>query len=108
MGQLGGETCREQGPQMPGEGQGWCWRQVDSGVAPPDPGHAAHLCLAGHAEATSWLWAASAGGPPFLPCLDYAVTSSDWGSIWSLCQPDWLIGGPALHVSGRGGELAHP
>lgn len=82
---------------------------MDSGVAPPDPGHTASMCLAGHGEATSWLWAASAGGPPFLPCLDYAVTFSDRGSIWSLCQPDWLIRGPALHVSGRGGgELALP
>lgn len=42
-----------------GEWEGWCWRQVDSGVAPPNSGHSASTCLAGHGEAVSRPWAAS-------------------------------------------------
>lgn len=113
---LGGGGCGTAGRgDLQGEGPTDAWRVtgllLEAGGFRGSPSRSWPYCQ----YVSSWAWGSHflalgypCWWPSFLPCLHYAVTFSHRGSIWSLCQPDWLIRA-ALHVSGRGGgELAHP
>ena len=110
----GGGGCGTAGRgDLQGEGPTDAWRVtglvLEAGGFRGSPSRSWPYCQ----YVSSWAWGSHflalgcpCWWPSFLPCLHYAVTFSHRGSIWSLCQPDWLIRA-ALHVSGRGGgELA--
>ena len=112
----GGGGCGTAGRgDLQGEGPTDAWRVtglvLEAGGFRGSPSRSWPYCQ----YVSSWAWGSHflalgcpCWWPSFHPCLHYAVTFSHRGSIWSLCQPDWLIRA-ALHVSGRGGgELAHP
>lgn len=58
--------------------------------SPPNSGPSASVCLAGHGEALSLPWAASAGdGLEPRRCLDYAATPQACFPLEPVDQADW-------------------